>query len=229
MPTMRSCSPSAYSTSVGSSVRQTMRCGPALIGALTGTACAWTTSPRAVALVQPALVQAVFGAVPELDPLRLHAQAGPARRARHVAAVEFGSASLRRCFERLARVQRLRLLRRPCTELAAARARGEIGIGLGVVDDFHRALDPHLHALAHPRPVEQQRGLRIGLQFAALAAVEVGVEDEAAGIERLEQDGARRGPARPAWRWPGSSRCGRVRRPRRPRRTARSKVARASA
>ena len=28
MPTMRSSSPSAYSTSVGSSVRQTMRCGP---------------------------------------------------------------------------------------------------------------------------------------------------------------------------------------------------------
>ena len=28
MPTMRSCSPSAYSVSVGSSVRQTMRRGP---------------------------------------------------------------------------------------------------------------------------------------------------------------------------------------------------------
>ena len=43
--------------------------------------------------------------------------------------------------------------------------------------------------------MEQQRGVRIGLQFAALAAVEVGVEHEAARIVRLEQHGARRGPA----------------------------------
>ena len=96
--------------------------------------------------------------------------------------------------EGLARVQRLRLLRRPRAELAAARARGEVGVGLGVADDLDRALDPHLHAVAHARPVEQQRRMRIGLQFAALAAVEVGVEDEAARVEGLEQHGARRRP-----------------------------------
>ena len=68
---------------------------------------------------------------------------------------------------------------------------GEIGVGFGLRHQFDVALDPHLHAVAHARPVEQQRRLRIGLQFAALAAVEVAVEHEAGGIERLQQDDAR--------------------------------------
>ena len=84
---------------------------------------------------------------------------------------------------------------RPRAQLAAARARGEVGIGLRVVDDFDLALDPHLHAQHHARPVEQQRGVRIGLQLAALAAVEVRVEDEAARVVRLQQHGARGGAA----------------------------------
>src|SRR3546814_10433035 len=55
------------------------------------------------------------------------------------------------------------------------------------------ALDAHLHSTAHAWPVEHQRGAIVGLQFAALAPVEVGVEHEALLVVRLEQHRARRG------------------------------------
>src|SRR5689334_14567380 len=80
MPTMRSCSPSAYSVSVGSSVRQTMRDGGI------GLRVQHARGPRArrvVAFVQVAFVQAELGAVPELDRARHDAEAAPARRARY--------------------------------------------------------------------------------------------------------------------------------------------------
>jgi hypothetical protein len=48
--------------------------------------------------------------------------------------------------------------------------------------------------MAHERPVEQQGRMRIGLQLAALAAVQMGVEHETACIEVLQQHGARRRP-----------------------------------
>ena len=65
-------------------------------------------------------------------------------------------------------------------------------VGFLVADDFHRPFDAHLHAVAHARPVEQQRGVRIGLQFAALAPVQVRVEHETARVVCLEQHRARR-------------------------------------
>src|SRR5690606_35886782 len=103
-----------------------------------------------VALVQPALVPAELCGVPELDPARPHAEAGPARRPRNLASIEprfdLGDALL----EGRARIQRFRLQRRPCTDLAAARAAGEIGVGLVVRHGVHAALDPYLHAFAHP-------------------------------------------------------------------------------
>src|SRR5690606_14128391 len=222
MPTMRSCSPSAYSTSVGSSVRQTMRRGPPLMpDACRDTPCArcaptpWAgvrpaaaadacrprnsriehplaALPGKIELVQPALVQAELRAIPELDPVGAHPQAGPARRTRHLAAGELGLQFGHALLEGLARFQRIGLFRRPRAELAHARTRGEIGIGLGILDDLDRAFDPHLHAAAHARPVEQQRRLGIELQLAALASVQVRVEHEPACIKRLEQHGARR-------------------------------------
>ena len=124
------------------------------------------------------------------------------------------------CFERVARFQRFRLLRCPGAELAAR---------AGARRNRHRprrrstiSTSPSIRTctpLAHARPVEQQRRARIGLQFAALAAVEVGVEHETARIVRLQQHGARRRPAHRARPWPPSSRCGRVRRRPAPRRT----------
>src|SRR4249919_3100877 len=195
MPTMRCCSPSAYSTSVGSSVRQTMRCGPMLI-ARNRSRIQHPLRPfaRAVALVEPALVQAEIGAEPEFDLLRLHPQAAPARRPRNIPILELRLEPGQPLFEGGTRVERLRLLRSPCPQLAAARTAGEVGVGFGVAYDFHRPFHAHLDAVAHARPVEQQRGMRISLQLAALAAVEMGVEDETARIVGLEQDGARRRP-----------------------------------
>src|SRR4249919_1333404 len=149
---------------------------------------------RAVALVEPALVQAEIGAEPELDLLRLHPQAAPARRPRDIAALELRFEPGQPLFEGGTRIERLRLLRSPCPQLAAARTAGEVGVGFGVGHDFHRPFHAHLDAIAHARPVEQQRGMRIGLQLAALAAIEMGVEDETARIVGLEQDGARRRP-----------------------------------
>ena len=79
--------------------------------------------------------------------------------------------------------------------IPVARAAGEIGIGLGVGHGGHFAFDPHLHPAAHARPVEQQRGMRIGVDFLALAALGVGVEHEPVGPVAFEQHHAnRRGP-----------------------------------
>ena len=60
-------------------------------------------------------------------------------------------------------------MRCPRAQLAATWAAGEIGIGLGRTDDLNSTLNTHLHAIAHPRPMKQQRCLRIGLQLAPLA------------------------------------------------------------
>ena len=142
-----------------------------------------------------------------------HAEAGPARRARHVAAFELALDLGQALLEGLARVQRLRLQRRPRAELAAARARGEIGVGLGVVDDLDRALDPHLHALraraasgtAAPRAdwpaARGPCGRRGGCRRRSRAR-------RAPSAARCAPRG---GPAHRRWR--RSSRCGRARRP----------------
>lgn len=120
----------------------------------------------------------------------------PAIRARHLAAFEGGFDLGDGRVELLARAQRLRLQRGPGTDLAHARARGEVGIGLLCTDQLHAAFDAHLNAgLAQAAPQEQQRGLRMGLQVAALGAVQMGVEHEPARIEGLEQHGACARPA----------------------------------
>src|SRR5690606_3030575 len=195
MPTMRSCSPSAYRVSVGSSVRQTMRRGP--ISArrrLRGSRLQHPLRPAAFAitLVAPALVQAVARAVPELERARHDPEPAPARRSRHLATLEARLYLRQGGIERLARRQRGRLFGRPGAELAHARAAGEIGIGLGIVHQaglaFHPYLDP---CLAQVPPQKQQRRLRIAAQVAPLGAVQVGVEDEPARVERLQQHGAR--------------------------------------
>jgi hypothetical protein len=145
-------------------------------------------------LVAPALMQAELRAVPELDATRHHAQPTPAFRSRHIAAgkTRFGGGHAR--IEFLARGQGARLQRRPRADLAHARARGEVGIGLAVADTLHTALDAHLDArFTQAAPQEQQRHLRVGLQLAALVAVQVGIEHETAFVEGLEQYRACRG------------------------------------
>ena len=93
--------------------------------------------------------------------------------------------------ERLAIRQGLRLQRGPGTDLAAARTTGEVGIRLLVLqlacDTFHA----HLHALAQLLPVEAQGDLRVRLDLAALVALVIGVEAEAAFVDAFQQHDAR--------------------------------------
>src|SRR4249919_2378259 len=151
-------------------------------------------SARAVALIQPAFVYPELSAEPEFDPFGLHAQAAPARWTRNFAAIEIAFGLCQALLKGRTGIERLRLFRRPGTQLAAARARGEVGVGFDIADGVHHAFDAHLHAIAHARPVEQQRRMRVGLEFAALAAIEVGIENEAPHVVGLEKQGPRRGP-----------------------------------
>jgi hypothetical protein len=64
-------------------------------------------------------------------------------------------------------------------------------IGFGGRYQLRITFHPHLDAgLAQAAPQEQQRDLPVFVQFAALAAVQMGVEHETALIEGLEQHGA---------------------------------------
>ena len=78
-----------------------------------------------------------------------------------------------------------RLLARPGADLAAARPRLEIIVGLAVSDDRDRTADPNLASEA--LPVEQRRRLAARQDGSALGAVEIGVEDEAPLIPGLQQ------------------------------------------
>src|SRR5258708_21339726 len=57
----------------------------------------------------------------------------------------------------------------------------------------HGPLDDDLPLHRHPR--EEQGGAGVGVELAALAALVIGVEDEAAAVTALEQHGAGGGPA----------------------------------
>ncbi len=78
-----------------------------------------------------------------------------------------------------------RLAGRPGADLRRPRPRGEIGVGLGVGHPAHLAAHPHL--AAERFPVEQQGGPGMGFQLAPLGAFQVGVEDEPAIIDALQQ------------------------------------------
>jgi hypothetical protein len=98
-----------------------------------------------------------------------------------------------RLLQREAAFQRARLLRGPSPDPAAARSRLEIGVGLRIRHDFHRPAHPHLAAQA--LPVEHCGGLHRPLHLAALGALEIGVEGEAAFIEPFQQNHAHIGQA----------------------------------
>src|SRR3546814_3095978 len=61
---------------------------------------------------------------------------------------------------------------------------------LGLLVRRHRPLDADL--AAQRLPVKEQRDVRVRRQLAALAAVEIGVEDETVGAMPLEQHHAQR-------------------------------------
>lgn len=78
----------------------------------------------------------------------------------------------------------------PRTNLAHARALGEIGIRLSGRHSFHATFDANLHLLVQVLPVKTHRRLRMGLQLPGLRALVIGEELKAVLIKPLEQDNA---------------------------------------
>src|SRR5690606_9261652 len=147
----------------------------------------------AEALVEEALVEAVGAALPELDAVGDEAEAGPVGRARDGLALELLLELAQALHQLLAAREGLALARGPGAELASARAGGEVGVGLLVGDELDRAL--HAHLLLQPAPVKAKGGPRTNEEVAGLAALQVGVEDEAPPVDVLEQDHAHGGVA----------------------------------
>src|SRR5262245_16465089 len=128
--------------------------------------------------VQKPIVQPARTAVPELDPRRPDAIAAPERRAGHGLPVEprFDVADSR--FEGLARIEHVTLQGRPRPDLAPARPAGEVLVRFLRGQPLDAPFDANL--LVERRPVKRERRVRVDGQLAALPAVVVRVEDEAA-------------------------------------------------
>src|SRR5260370_27421352 len=107
--------------------------------------------------------------LPEFDPRWAHPEAGPIRRPRYRGALGILPAEHREAaFQRLAAVERPRLVGGPGADPAVARPGREIGVGLAVGDRCSRALDANLSA--QRLPVKAQRRPRVGEQLLRLAA-----------------------------------------------------------
>src|SRR5882672_12076135 len=134
----------------------------------------------AVAGKQHAVVQPKRPFLPELDPCRLEPKAGPVRRPWHRALLgKLPGVRRETALQHLAVGQRLGLVGGPGADLAVARPAREIGLRLLLGNRHDSALDPDL-----PRqrlPVEAQRRPRVGVELVRFAALQVGVEDKAAG------------------------------------------------
>ncbi|CAM2144862.1 hypothetical protein PT2222_160185 [Paraburkholderia tropica] len=142
--------------------------------------------------VANAVVQPRRTALPEFDRRRHDAIAAPMRRTRRILAVLRADFALAR-FELLAAFDHRALLRRPGADARAERTRLEIRLAFRLAGLFDRAFDAHL--TLEFNPVKQQRCVRIGAQFAALAAFVVREEHEAALVHALDQQDARGGAA----------------------------------
>ena len=165
------------------------------------------------------IVQPRCAALPELESVRHDAHAAPVRRPRHVRArTALGGRGELRLEPRAIRDRRA-LRRRPCGRRAmrAAAPRNTRRIRRALARSA-RALDAHLPLELGPE--EQQRDARIGRELAALAAVVVRVEHEAARVERPSAARCARRAARPRRRWRASSRSAREAPRRPPRRTS---------
>ena len=136
---------------------------------------------------------------PELDSRRQHAKTRPMRRPGYLADAEFHGVFRHRLLQGEAALQRAGLARCPGADPAPAGAAGVICVGLGLRHRLHLAF--HANGAGQAFPVKEQRGMRICGQFHALAAFEIGVEDETARIDTLEKDHS--------GTWPSIGRAGR--------------------
>src|SRR6185437_7653521 len=136
-----------------------------------------------------AIMQAEGAVGPQFGFLRFEPEAAPIGRAGNLAGAEFFVIFGGQRLQRGARLQRPRLLARPGADLRQARAGVEIEIARRLVDAADGAAKPRLPAQRFP--VEQRRRLRLRLDLAALGALGIGVEHQAAGLDALAQHHAR--------------------------------------
>src|SRR5690606_36734305 len=101
------------------------------------------------------VVQPEAALAPELDPLRRDAVARPMRRPRNRGIAETGFEIGDPRFQRRPALQRFGLFRGPGTDLAPARAAGEIGVGLGFGHRFDRSFHAHLPLDRLPEEAER--------------------------------------------------------------------------
>ena len=158
--------------------------------------------PFALSQVVLAVVEAVGAALPELDRGRAQEVAAPVVRPRHrvaVLAVELGEPLV----EHLAAGDHRPLLRRPRAEPRAAAAGGEVGVGLAGGQPLDRPLGAQL--ALQDRPPQRERGDRVGVELAALAAAVVGEEADPSLVDAADEHEphrraavGRRGRERPA-------------------------------
>src|SRR5262249_32162764 len=97
-----------------------------------------------VAAEHDAVVEAMRPAVPELDLERYRPVALPIGWPRHIISGKLRLVAFDRLFERRTARERPRLLRGPGADTTLVRARGEIGVGVGLAHHFDRSADPHL-------------------------------------------------------------------------------------
>src|SRR5215207_1198736 len=130
------------------------------------------------------VVQPVLAPLPELERLRLDPIPAPVRRARDLAPLVRELQLPQAVLQRSPAPDLAALRAGPRPEAAAARAAGEVGVGLLVGDarggTFYPDLPPQF------APVEEERAARVLRELAGLAALVVGVEDEAALVVALE-------------------------------------------
>src|SRR6185436_15358696 len=150
--------------------------------------------------VDQPIVQSIGAALPELDFLRDHAVAAPLRRAGRGFPIA-PPCVFHRGFEDLARNHFFALRRGPGGEPRAERTRRVVGIGLRGSDFFHSAVDAHLPL--EVRPEEQQAGARAPAELLTFAAEVVGIKDESASLDALQQHDACRWSARGGHRGEG--------------------------
>src|SRR5580700_495775 len=140
------------------------------------------------------VVQAKRALLPELDPIRPHPEPGPIVRPRHHRQFGVLLGDARKASFEFAWVgERPRLVRGPGADLAVARPRGEIGVGLVIGDERDDAFDADLPLQRFP--VKAQRCMRVRGQLLGLAALEIGVKYEAPRIRPLQQHRTQRGDA----------------------------------
>jgi hypothetical protein len=143
---------------------------------------------RGVVIAQ-AIVEAVGTSLPELDHAWNQAIATPGSWAldRAVSGLETSKPFLQPRSVR----HRFALRRRDGPNLAAPGPDGEIVVRFLGSDFLHGTLDPNLALKG--KPGEDHRRCRIARQVAPFARGVMGVEDQSAGVEALQQYGARRG------------------------------------